>query len=65
MTEDGRSNLRTAAYWLRRALRARAGAKMYPEDATALENLAEMYEHLAERAAKLESRRPAARAGGV
>ena len=47
-------NVRTVAYWLRKAVRARASANMYPEDRNALENIAEMYELMAERVAKLE-----------
>jgi hypothetical protein len=50
--EDSR-NVRNAAYWLRKAVRARASAKMYPEDRAALENIAEMYEQMAERIAEL------------
>ena len=48
-------NVRTAAYWLRKAIRARASANMYPEDRDALENIAEMYEQMAERVAELDS----------
>ena len=51
-SEDG-GNVRTAAYWLRKAIRARASADMYPEDRDALENIAEMYEQMAERVAEL------------
>ena len=47
-------NVRTAAYWLRKAIRARASANMYPEDRAALENIAEMYEQMAERVAELD-----------
>jgi hypothetical protein len=47
-------NVRTVAYWLRKAVRARASANMYPEDRDALENIAEMYELMAERVAELE-----------
>ncbi len=47
-------NVRTAAYWLRKAVRARASANRYPEDRGALENIAEMYEQMAERVAELE-----------
>ena len=46
-------NVRTAAYWLRKAVRARASANRYPEDRDALENIAEMYEQMAERVAEL------------
>ena len=46
-------NVRTAAYWLRKAIRARASADMYPEDREVLENIAEMYEQMAERVAEL------------
>ena len=48
-------NVRTVAYWLRKAIRARASANMYPEDRDALENIAEMYEQMAERVAELDS----------
>ena len=47
-------NVRTAAYWLRKAVRARASANMYTEDRDALENIAEMNELMAERVAELE-----------
>ena len=46
-------NVRTAVYWLRKAIRARASADMYPEDRDALENIAEIYEQMAERVAEL------------
>jgi hypothetical protein len=48
-------NVRTAAYWLRKAIRARASADMYPEDRDALENIAEMYEQIAQRVAEIDS----------
>jgi hypothetical protein len=48
-------NVRTATYWLRKAVRARISASKYPEDRDALENIAEMYEQIAERIAELES----------
>ena len=53
--DQHRGNVRTAAYWLRKAIRARASANMYPEDRAALENIAEMYEQMAERVAELDS----------
>jgi hypothetical protein len=53
---QGRSNVRSAVYWLRKAVRARASANMYPEDRDALENIAEMYELMAERVAELGTR---------
>jgi hypothetical protein len=46
-------SVRTAAYWLRKAVRARISANMYPEDRVALENIAQMYEQMAERMAEL------------
>ena len=49
-------NVRTAAHWLRKAITARATANRYPEDRHALENIAEMYEQMAERAAELGNR---------
>jgi len=55
MKEQARNSVRTAAYWLRKAIRARASADLYPEDRVAMENVAEMYERLAERVAELES----------
>ena len=58
MKEHARNSARTAAYWLRKAIRARASADLYPEDRAAMENLAEMYEKLAERMAELESHSP-------
>src|SRR5260370_30739256 len=56
MNEHDR-NVRSAAYWLRRAIRARASATRYPDDGDALENIAEMYEQLAERMVGLGSQR--------
>lgn len=53
-TDEHGGNVRTAAYWLRRAIRARISANQYPEDRKALENLAEMYEQMAERVAELD-----------
>jgi hypothetical protein len=47
--------VRTAKYWLRRAARARLSAEIHPEDKDALENLAEIYEQMAERLLKIES----------
>jgi hypothetical protein len=58
MQEHARNSVRNAAYWLRKAIRARASANMYPEDRAAMENIAEMYEKLAERVAQLESQSP-------
>jgi hypothetical protein len=49
------NSVRTAKYWLRRAVRARLGAEIYPEDKVALENLAEIYEHMAERLLRIET----------
>jgi hypothetical protein len=49
-------NVRTAAYWLRKAIRARVSANTYPEDRDALESLAEMYEMMAEQVADLGNR---------
>lgn len=46
---------RTTVHWLRKAIRARIGASRYPEDRQALENIAEMYEQLAERVAALDT----------
>ena len=54
MQEHARNSARKAELWLRKAIRARASANMYPEDRAAMENLAEIYEKLAERAAQLE-----------
>jgi hypothetical protein len=48
-------NVRTVAYVLRKAVRARIGANKYPEDRDALENIAEIYEQIAERVAELDS----------
>jgi hypothetical protein len=56
MNEHDR-NVRSAAYWLRRAIRARASATRYPDDGDALENIAEMYEQMAERMVGLGSQR--------
>ena len=56
MQEHARNNVRKAELWLRKAIKARASANMYPEDRAAMENLAEIYEKLAERAAQLESK---------
>ncbi|HZV06867.1 MAG TPA: hypothetical protein VE999_17420 [Gemmataceae bacterium] len=44
--DDG--GARTTAHWLRKAIRARMSASRYPEDREALENIAEMYEQMAE-----------------
>jgi len=54
-SEDQHGSVRTAGYWLKKAIRARASANMYPEDRDALENIAEMYEQMAEREAELDS----------
>jgi hypothetical protein len=53
--DEHAGNVRTAAYWLRKAVRARASANRYPEDRDALENIAEMYEQMAQRKAELDS----------
>ena len=53
-TGEHNRSIRNAAYWLRKAIRARASANKYPEDRAALENIAEMYEQMAERMAELE-----------
>ena len=53
-TDEHDRGARTAAHWLRKAIRARIGASRYPEDREALENIAEMYEQLAERMAALD-----------
>ena len=42
-------SVHSAAYWLRKAIRARANAAMYPDYKDALESLAGMYEQMAER----------------
>jgi len=52
-TGDHDGRVRTTAYWLRKAIRARMSASKYPEDREALENIAEMYEQIAERMAEL------------
>ena len=52
-TGDHDGRVRTTAYWLRKAIRARMSASKYPEDREALENIAEMYEQIAERIAEL------------
>ena len=54
-TDDHDGSVRTTAYWLRKAIRARMSASKYPEDRDALENIAEMYEQIAERRAELGS----------
>jgi len=54
-TGDHDGSVRTTAYWLRKAIRARMSASKYPEDREALENIAEMYEQIAERMAELGS----------
>ena len=54
-TDDHDGGVRTTAYWLRKAIRARMTASKYPEDRDALENIAEMYEQIAERMAELGS----------
>jgi hypothetical protein len=46
-------NVRTAEYWLKKAVRARASANRYPIDRDALENIAEIYERIAEQMAGL------------
>jgi hypothetical protein len=48
-------NVRTAAYWLRKAVRARASANRYTADRAELENIAEIYEWLAEQRAGFDS----------
>jgi len=53
--DDHDGSVRTTAYWLRKAIRARMSASKYPEDREALENIAEMYEQIAERMAELGS----------
>jgi len=55
MMDRPRYDVRTATYWLRRAVRARLSAEVYPEDKVALENLAEIYEQIAERLLRIES----------
>jgi hypothetical protein len=59
MKDRARYNVRTAAYWLGKAARARLSAEIYPEDKDALENLAEIYEQMAERLLRIESLREA------
>ena len=57
---------RTTVYWLKKAIRARISASKYPEDRYALENIAEMYEQIAERMAELshpDTDRPPYRGG--
>jgi hypothetical protein len=56
--EEHGESVRTTAYWLRKAIRARISASKYPEDRDALENIAEMYEQIAERTAELRSKAP-------
>ena len=60
MAKKTRDNVRTTAYWLRKAVSARANAGIYPEYKNALESLAELYEQLAERGLKA----PTSRASG-
>jgi hypothetical protein len=48
--------VRTAVHWLRKAIRARIGASRYPKDRDALENIAEIYEQIAERMTELDIR---------
>ena len=55
MKDRARYNVRTATYWLGKAARARLSAEIYPEDKVALENLAEIYEQMAERLLRIES----------
>ena len=52
-TDDHDGGVRTTAYWLRKAIRARMTGSKYPEDRDALENIAERYEQIAERIAVL------------
>lgn len=46
---------RDPAYWLKKAIRARTVASKYPEDRVALENVAEICEHIAEQMAELDN----------
>ncbi len=55
MKEHARNSVRTAAFWFRKAVRARASAEMYTEYKDAFENIAELYEQMAVRTAELES----------
>jgi EAL domain-containing protein (putative c-di-GMP-specific phosphodiesterase class I) len=57
MNEHAWNSVRTAAVWRRKAEAARASANEHPEDKAAMENIAEMYEQMAERVAELDSRR--------
>jgi len=54
-TRTGSVKERGPAYWLKKAIRARIGASKYPEDRVALENVAEMYEHIAEQMAEFSN----------
>jgi hypothetical protein len=46
-TDEHDGRVRTTAYWLRKAIRARIDSSKYPEDRNALEKIAEMYEQMA------------------
>ena len=52
MKTRAQRRVHSVAYWLRKAIRSRADAEMYPEYKNALEGLAKLYEQLAERGLK-------------
>lgn len=54
-SDEHNGKVRTPAHWLRKAIRARISASRYPEDRHALENVAEMYELMAERMAQFNT----------
>ena len=54
-SDEHDGSVRTTVHWLRKAIRARISASKYPEDRDALENIAEMYEQMAERMAELNN----------
>jgi hypothetical protein len=49
------NRVRSPAFWRRKADEARATAYERPEDRAAMENVAQMYEQMAERIAELAS----------